>query len=144
SSSSCRPQKCAAPSADQVAVTPAAAVLILTSCLAIRAGIDVRPTTRHRVLRRDEEAFRTASGLATSGRSLQLDRTGLHLWLREPSNGSTQRKALVSSSLMTAARTCLSISAPLSARGSANSTKARRSPLRLSQTSAPVARQLAT
>ena len=54
-------------------LTRAAVVLILTSCLAIRAGIDVRLTTRHRVLRRDEEAFRTDSGLATSGRSLQLD-----------------------------------------------------------------------
>ena len=50
-------------------IAEAAAVLILTSCLAIRAGIDVRLTTRHRVLRRDEEAFRTDSGLATSGRS---------------------------------------------------------------------------
>src|SRR6202453_5466551 len=56
--------------------TPAddgAAVLILTPCLAIRAVIDVRLTTRHRVWRRDEEAFRIDSGLATSGRSLQLD-----------------------------------------------------------------------
>jgi hypothetical protein len=37
------------------------------------ASIDVRLTTRHRVMRRDEEAFRTDSGLATSGRSTQLD-----------------------------------------------------------------------
>ena len=50
-----------------------AIVLILTPCLAIGAPIDVRLTTRHRVLRRDEEAFRIDSGLATSGRSLQLD-----------------------------------------------------------------------
>jgi hypothetical protein len=37
------------------------------------ASIDVRLTTRYRVIRRDEEAFRTDSGLATSGRSTQLD-----------------------------------------------------------------------
>ena len=63
----------------EVVAARAAVVLILTCCLAIRAGIDVRLTTRHRVLRRDEEAFRTDSGLARSGRSLQLDLTGLHL-----------------------------------------------------------------
>ena len=67
-----RPSKCPAPRDEKAIATRAAIVLILTCCLAIRACIDVRLTTRHRVLRRDEEAFRTDSGRATAGRSLQL------------------------------------------------------------------------